>query len=469
MNTLPKNFRFSIIIAVLTGCGFFICHGLAQVGPALAEPQAPVRSAEPMTEADKIQETEAAFQPYIGTITGDDVNIRSGPAEIYYPVGKLQKGQKVVVYGERQGKANWAKIAPTAECFSYISMDYVRIRDMEPAVSNEVPAAEASVADAAATDIPVTDVNETATTEQMSISELTEGQLNDMLGEKPIYGIVTGDRVRVRAGSLKVPPANANQVQSKVDHGTVVRIIGRRDNFYKIVPPPDCYFWISLDYVKRVGPASEEAVQMLRKETDQKIADSGGAPYPMTGAQLERKEYQDITQMFSTEQNKPLKQRDYTVIKRRLAKLIETVASPSVQAAAVTLRQRIDQAEIALQALKTSLAQDEKLRITLEKIDEEINTLAATNDPPQKTEKEIVVKGRLAASAVFTTPNRNRRFLVLDDKDTIIYYAIAGKEGLQLDNWLNKNVSLVGNAQYDSFGRVRLLHVTSIIELPPGK
>ena len=65
-----------------------------------------------------------AFEPYIATITGNSVYVRSNPGKPYHPVCKLSKGYKVVVRGIRYGTTNWAKIEPTAGCFCYIAKKY---------------------------------------------------------------------------------------------------------------------------------------------------------------------------------------------------------------------------------------------------------------------------------------------------------------------------------------------------------
>ena len=79
-------------------------------------------------------------------------------------------------------------------------------------------------------------------------------------------GIVTGDNVRVRAGSIgSVKPANADEVQVKLSRGAEVLIIGQRDEYYKIVPPEQCYFWVSKQFVKKIAPATEFDLDQLGK------------------------------------------------------------------------------------------------------------------------------------------------------------------------------------------------------------
>ena len=48
----------------------------------------------------------------VGTVTGNDVYVRSGFHQNYYPVTKLNKGDKVTVLGEEYG---WLKVEPAAD------------------------------------------------------------------------------------------------------------------------------------------------------------------------------------------------------------------------------------------------------------------------------------------------------------------------------------------------------------------
>ena len=81
---------------------------------------------------------------------------------------------------------------------------------------------------------------------------------------------------------------------------------------------------------------------------------------------------------------------------------------------------------------------------------------------------DVILKGRLARSAVFAETGVDQRFLVLDDDNKTVCYAASGREGLDLNDWVNKRVSMVGQVTYDTFGNVRVLKVTSLVEVPPA-
>ena len=431
--------------------------------------------------------SKPAFEPYLGVITGDNVNIRSGPAEIYYAVGKLRKGQQVVVSGERHGKKNWAMIEPTDQCFSYISKKYVVIQDVsdvpDSAVLQETPPLQETPSSQetspSATDPAVSVPSIEEAPADASLEKTAPG--DDKLAQPPIApvekpaarsflrGMVTGNFVRVRVGSIKVPPVNARQVQTRLNYGAVVRVIGERDDFYKIVPPPGCYFWTSLDYIRRVGPVTAETAVSIRSQAAGSVSDKPGEKVTLTQVQLERAEYQGIVRLFKAEQDKPVLQRELATVQQRLEKLIEGASTPSVKSLAQGLMRTLARAELARNALKISLSQDERLRVTLEEIERKVELLVSTRAPAGMKQQDNVIQGILAPSAVFTATNQNRRFLVLGDDDRIICYAVSGLDGLELAQWLDKKVSLVGRTRFDTFGKTRILYVTGIIELPSVK
>jgi len=454
---------------------------------------------------------DKAEVPYIGKITGNRVYIRSGPAQVYYDVGQLRKGQLVLVRDERRGVSNWAKIDPTRQCFSWISKQYVELVGMAsipeeskppastaPATSAEPTKATGNTATEAETETapavgsegdltdPTTTTESTATTGTTSAAPKSEeiksvtptvasekpkvsepsAPLVSLIGKKVVLGRVTGNYVRVRAGSVKVPPAHANQVQMRLNKGAEVQIIGERDDYYKIISPEGSSFWVSLDFIERVGPATPEFLEkMLRMRS---VSFPGGFKVE-TVADKDRQEYRELGKLLNIERSKPISQQDYTEIRTRLTKLTQEAKSPPLKAMAQSLERQLVRCEMGVNLWQMSRRQDNRLQATLKKIDEELELLVAVNSPANKGFEDIVVKGRLGKSAVFTTPNKNQRFLVLDDNERIIYYAVTGKEGLDLSQWVDKQVSLSGQPEYDAFSKIRILKVTGLVELPPEK
>lgn len=428
--------------------------------------------------------------PYIGKITGDQVYVRSGPAQVYYDVSQLNRGQLVVVREERHGVQSWARIDPTQQCFSWISKKYVELIGPVP-VSGEtepVPGVEPTQAMTKSQSVAVESVGEkglestrvstpaakseetgspaptvTAVTLDKPTSAKSAVSPASLVGHELVLGRVTGNNVRVRAGSANVPPANANQVQMSVNKGVEVHVLGERDDYYKIVSPAGCAFWVSLGYIERVGDVSPDLVAQMQRL--RKISTSDGVRVE-TVDDANRQEYRELHTLLNIERGKPISQQDYTDIRSRLTMLLQKTKAPSLQAMAQSLERQLARCEMGLGLWRMSKRQDDRLRETLAKIDEEMELLVAVNHPMTKGSKEVVVKGRLDKSSVFTAPNQNQRFLVLDENEKIIYYATSGKEGLDLSQWLDTRVSLVGRSEYDAFGKIRILKVTSLMELP---
>ena len=56
----------------------------------------------------------------------------------------------------------------------------------------------------------------------------------------------------------------------------------------------------------------------------------------------------------------------------------------------------------------------------------------------------------------------------MDPENRISYYAVSGATGLDLSKYIGKQVSMIGQAQYDSLTRIRVLKVTQIVEQALG-
>jgi uncharacterized protein YgiM (DUF1202 family) len=126
-------------------------------------------------------------------VTAHDVYVRSGPSANHYPVCKLGAGARVTVMGET---GEWFEILPPDDAFSFVSGDYVDSPD----------------------------------------------------GRK---GVINGDNVRVRAGSVLDDFAHLKYVvQVHLAKGTEVDILARDpDGFLRIKPPAGATLWVSRSLV----------------------------------------------------------------------------------------------------------------------------------------------------------------------------------------------------------------------------
>lgn len=140
-----------------------------------------------------------------GTVTGDNVYVRSGFSTNYYPVTKLHKGDKVTVLRSEFG---WLEIEPPAGTHSLVEKTLI-------------------------------DKGEGST-----------GTANDL--------------TQVYAGSNLDKRRYAKQV--KLAKGEKVNIIGETDDgkFYKITPPAGATLWISGDYVQRASGGDAPKIEPVK-------------------------------------------------------------------------------------------------------------------------------------------------------------------------------------------------------------
>lgn len=143
-------------------------------------------------------EVENAKHAFEGRINSGAVYVRSGPSENFYPTLKLDKGAPVTVVGI---KYNWLKIEPPRGSFSYIAKAYVQRH-----------------------------------------------------GDGREGTVTAGATPNVRAGSDL--NAMKTTVQTKLQPGQRVRILGEQDEYFKIEPPAGAYLYVDqrfVDAVRRIG------------------------------------------------------------------------------------------------------------------------------------------------------------------------------------------------------------------------
>jgi SH3-like domain-containing protein len=62
--------------------------------------------------------------PYKATVVSDDVYVRSGPGQDYYPTSKLKRGEEVEVY--RHDPGGWCRIRPVEGSFTWVSGRFLK-------------------------------------------------------------------------------------------------------------------------------------------------------------------------------------------------------------------------------------------------------------------------------------------------------------------------------------------------------
>jgi len=171
--------------------------------------------------------------PYKAFVTADDVYVRSGPGERYYPSGRLHAGAEVEVF--RHDPGGWYAIRPPAGSFSWIGARYLR-----------------------------------------------QGQ--DGLAE------VIGERVAVRVGSELTDRRDV--VQVRVQRGEVIEVLDRKPTgaggssavWCKVAPPSGEFRWVHGDYVAKTH-TPERAVEKASPPVSPVHAAKAAEPPPTKPAE----------------------------------------------------------------------------------------------------------------------------------------------------------------------------------------
>jgi len=342
--------------------------------------------------------------PYIAQITSDNLYIRSGPGTQYYNCGKLNHTDRVKVVGTR---FSWAQIVPPTGCFSWISKQYVRIDPNNAAV-----------------------------------------------------GFVTGDNIRVYAGSENLKPIHSTTLQMKLDKADKVVLTGEeKDTYYKILPPSGAYLWVSSQYVEPLGPAAEiPFTAEIRTKPDEPAAE----PNLSTEEKFIR-DYYALQEQLKKQRSEPVAQQDYSDIKKALEKITNNkTAGKAARYSKFTLQQ-IERYELALKAEKQLKLQNSRLQEIQQNIDK----------ARRKKLKSIPQLGRFAAigrfktSNIYTSAAHIKRYRIVDDSGKTTCYAVlqGPVQDLDLTRFIDKKVGLVGTIQPNPQTAGALVRFTEITEI----
>ena len=196
--------------------------------PPVTEPPVtePPVTEPPMTEPP-VTEPEAAG--VMGTVTGDDLRIRTGPGTGYEVLDYLMRGDRVEILEQKTvGAMTWGRTE-----MGWISMTYVKLDE---------PAEEPPVTEPPATEPPAT---EPPATEPPATEPEPAG----------IMGTVTGDYLRLRAGA-----GTSHEVLDFLMIGDRVEILEQK-TVNGMTWGRTEKGWISLDYVDLDQPESDEPTE----------------------------------------------------------------------------------------------------------------------------------------------------------------------------------------------------------------
>lgn len=162
-------------------------------------------------------------------INASDVLVRSRPDGNSTPVTQLQEDDVVRAVGLQFG---WYEILPPTDVFSYVSAEYV---------------------------------------DQLS-------------GERGVVSVRSGTlRVRVGSNLRTLDPARAD-VQTRLERGTEVRILGKQGEWLKIAPPAGVHVFVAEHLAERISDERALALRARRSNSDEALAAGGSSAAAGAGA-----------------------------------------------------------------------------------------------------------------------------------------------------------------------------------------
>jgi uncharacterized protein YgiM (DUF1202 family) len=339
--------------------------------------------------------TNTPSYPYDALVTGDRVKIRSGPGTNFYHCGFLNRGDRVTVVSRQ---FSWSRIVPPAGTFSWISEQYVKIDPANPSI-----------------------------------------------------GIVTGNSVRVYAGSDYQKAMYSTTKQGLLDMGEKVKLLGEQsDGYYKIAPPSFAYLWVSTQYMKMAPklvdtpnvPTTVEPLPQGPNDTNA-VAVEAITPEPTLppAPKTFLQKYRDLQKRVETERKKLLNEQDYTELKKGLTEIAKDKESGRVARYAEFVLGQIESYELVLAVNKQVKLQSEQLEKT------------ETGIEKAKEERLAQVKntGKYAVTGVFQTyatfgPGN---YKIVDSNGKMICYALptGAISRMDLKSIIGKKVGLVGTIE----------------------
>lgn len=344
-----------------------------------------------------------------GEINANDVYVRSGDSLNHYTITKLKAGDRVSVVGER---GEWYEILPPEGTFSLVSGDFIDTTD-----------------------------NQT--------------------------GVVNGDNVRVRAGSLL--NENKYTVQTLLTKGTPVSILGRNpDGFVRIKPPKGTTLWVNRSYVQLrtsgTTPRSDDSVGASPSQADSGSAVSTAADsakklsIPMAGpaSTTWRRQLEEIDVAARAELAKPVSERRFDPFVARYQPIADQSEDDFARQYALARIEHVKN----LDELTSAVERVRKLDDEAESKRREFLAARATIPEfvPAQSPAGIEIQGELRVSALYPPGSSVQRYRIIDPTSesdrTIGYVEIPADSGLNVEGYLGRYIGVRASAQRVQTGGV---------------
>jgi len=399
------------MVVVILCVGLLIVPAMAQTRPAAPDNQA------------------------TGTVTGNDVLVRSGPSSTAYQCAKVHKGATVTIVGK---SGEWVEILPVPGTFSVIQKEFV--------------------------------------------TKEADGT-----------GTVKADSVYVRAGG-ELHATDFWNIHGKLNKGDKVKIQGEIGTYYKIDPPGGAHFFVSGRYVSTEGGAplvrsgtgsgtsmvartgdttsvttrpnggglSGNTVTVTRNSSTTQRVVSIGPKYNQ-----EYQAFEAAEKAMTDEWNKPAEQRD---VKGLLAKYKDI--NPTEEAIKPMVEFRIQWLEKLLERRASGKAVDDLMHqvfLDAAKIDQDLAAARKISMETRDLTPRYAAQGVLGVSNLFTGGATGPKRYVLRDPATLRVdaYIQCTTGAVTLDDFMGKFIGVKGSSVFDKSMKLDVVEVKEVIVLNP--
>lgn len=390
--------------------------------------------------------------PFTGQVVQEGVQARAGAGRRYYVVGEVPQGTRVrvdeVFYG-------WNKVVPPEGVYSYISKAFV-----------------------------------------------------DASGDGKT-GTVTKDNQDVKAASVQAP-GESYRVQTTLDRGDTVRIVGEEGSYYKIIPPDDAYVFLPPGSVQRVDEPVEQPEPSetslpapdAAEENEPPPAEPAAEPEPEPEAEAEPQapaepqpqtptlEVSEANQPAAPAYNEPIalekggQQVDWSVRSDNLAELeaqmkpllVKPVAEQPIDRM-IAAYESLDQSQLSDQEKRVvslrlrALRDNKRLAETLSQINQVQRQVdegtVLENMPRPLAPSDYDVTGTLTASAVYSGETLPRLYKVVSGEGLTLAWVLP-RSPVSPQRHLGKLVGILGERQYDDALKQHIYVVRRIDVLEPA-
>lgn len=364
-----------------------------------------------LLSSSALAQTPEKFAARPAEINGNDVYVRSGPSANHYPVIKLAAGDRVSVVGQN---GEWYEVVPPEGTFSFISGDFV---------------------------------------------DTADGKI----------GVVSGNKVRVRAGSV-LPEFSKNKyvVQTKLSSGADVSILGRDpDGYLRIKPPTGVTVWVHNAYVSMLTAdraaakrPSADSAKPNPEASDPNTSANQPAPSDAVAGTTEspsnedwqfkgqketpqRRTLAEIEISVKKELEKPAVDRDFATLIQRYDVIAEQTEDDFARRYAATRIQQLSLMASTVETVRSMQSLGEQVE---SKRREFLDERARIREELPPIPSGLDVQGVLRASALYPPGSYPERYRLVDPADrrarTIAYIEIRPNAALDVGPFLGRYVGV---------------------------